>query len=178
MASAFGHALAAFALSKAFNTPSSKMKFVGIGIICSIIPDADVIGFANNIPYESFWGHRGFTHSLVFAILLGITLSFLFYGKADRRSRFIVGLYFMLCAASHGILDAMTSGGLGVGFFLPFTETRYFFPWRPIQVSPIGIDSFLGEWGLRVLRSEFIWIGIPSLLWMGLVSYVKKPKSK
>jgi inner membrane protein len=44
--------------------------------------------------------------------------------------------------ASHGILDAMTDGGLGVAFFSPFDDTRCFFPFRPIKVSPIGLSFF------------------------------------
>ena len=35
-----------------------------------MIPDIDVIGFRFGIHYGDFWGHRGFTHSLVFAALL------------------------------------------------------------------------------------------------------------
>jgi hypothetical protein len=61
---------------------------------------------------------------------------------------------------SHTLLDAMTSGGLGVAFFSPFSNERYFFPWRPIRVSPIGVD-FFGEAGVAVLRSELIWVWIP-----------------
>jgi hypothetical protein len=34
----------------------------------------------------------------------------------------------------------MTDGGLGCALFWPFDTTRYFAPWRPIPVSPIGLD--------------------------------------
>jgi inner membrane protein len=56
-----------------------------------------------------------------------------------------MGLYFFLSAASHGLLDALTDGGLGVAFFSPFEQTRYFFPVRPVAVSPIGIREFFNE---------------------------------
>ena len=36
----------------------------------------------------------------------------------------------------HGLLDAMTDGGLGVAFFSPFDNRRYFLPWTPIRVIP------------------------------------------
>jgi inner membrane protein len=58
----------------------------------------------------------------------------------------------------------MTNGGLGVAFFAPFQNDRYFFPWRPIQVSPIGVASFFSEWGLRVVRSELQWVWLPSAI--------------
>jgi hypothetical protein len=36
--------------------------------------------------------------------------------------------HFSFVTASHGMLDAMTDGGLGVAFFAPFDNARYFFP--------------------------------------------------
>src|SRR5678815_3579050 len=65
--------------------------------------------------------------------------------------------------ASHGLLDALTNGGRGIGFFAPFSNHRYFFPWRPIQVSPIGV-GFFSPRGLRVLASEAGWIWVPSAI--------------
>ena len=38
------------------------------------------------------------------------------------------------------------------------------FPFRPIQVSPLGASNFFSEWGLAVLVSEAIWIGVPALI--------------
>ena len=58
-------------------------------------------------------------------------------------------LYFFLCAASHGVLDAMTNGGLGVAFSPLFDTTRYFFPVRPVLVSLIEIGEFFSEYGVR-----------------------------
>jgi len=69
--------------------------------------------------------------------------------------------HFFLVTASHGMLDAMTDGGLGVAFFAPFDNSRYFFPWRPVQVSPIGIAPFFSRYGLDVLVSEVVWIWMP-----------------
>ena len=56
----------------------------------------------------------------------------------------------------------MTTGGLGVAFFAPFDDTRYFFPWRPIPVSPIGVRRFFGERGLAVLAGELLWVWLPA----------------
>jgi inner membrane protein len=56
----------------------------------------------------------------------------------------------------------MTTGGLGVAFWSPFSNTRYFFPWRVILVSPIGVEAFLSAWGWRVLKSELAWIWLPA----------------
>ncbi len=170
MASAFGHALAAIALGTSFKKEIRKWKFWFLGIVCSIIPDADVVGFKIGIAYGSFWGHRGFTHSFVFAIFLGLIFSFLFYWqKMTWKLRSLLAFYFFLSTASHSILDAFTTGGLGVAFFSPFDNTRYFFPWRVIKVSPIGLEKFFSEWGIKVLMSEAFWIGIPSLVFVSIV---------
>ena len=73
-------------------------------------------------------------------------------------------MFFFLLSASHGILDAFTNGGLGIALLSPFESTRYFFPWTPIMVSPIGIKGFLSRWGLLVIKSEPLYIWLPSLL--------------
>jgi inner membrane protein len=56
----------------------------------------------------------------------------------------------------------MTNGGLGVAFFSPFTNSRYFFPFHPIMVSPIGAGRFFSLKGLAIIRSEALWLWIPS----------------
>jgi len=61
------------------------------------------------------------------------------------------------------VLDAMTDGGLGIAFFSPFHTARYFFPFTPIAVSPIGAH-FFSERGLSVLLSEFRWVWFPSIV--------------
>ncbi len=166
MASAFGHAIAAIAIGSPFQKTIRSPKFWILGILCSILPDIDVIGFHYGIAYGHPMGHRGFTHSILFAILLSTVLSFVCFTASRRSAKtfFYIGLYLFLCTLSHSLLDAMTSGGMGVGFFIPFDNVRYFFPFRPILVSPISISSFLGEWGKRVLLSELLWIGLPSVI--------------
>ncbi len=78
--------------------------------------------------------------------------------------------HFILVTASHGMLDAMTDGGLGIAFFAPFDDTRYFFPWRPVLVSPIGIAPFFSRYGLDVLISECVWIWLP----VGIIVLIAK----
>ena len=130
---------------------------------CAVIPDADVIGFAFGVPYESVLGHRGLSHSLAFAAVVAaavVALAFRAAQFADLRLR--LWAYFFAATASHGFLDAMTTGGLGVAFLSPFVDTRFFLPFRPILVSPIGVARFFSERGLAVMRSEITWIWLPS----------------
>lgn len=120
------------------------------------------LGFVSAF-YGDFWGHRGFTHSLVFAALLAAAaMCFGFWRGVSGLSPFALWGYFFLASASHGVLDAFTDGGLGVAFFSPLDDQRYFFPWTPIRVSPIGLANFLSGRGLAVLQSEFVWVWIPA----------------
>jgi inner membrane protein len=178
MPSIFSHGVVAVALGTAYLAPPSSSRFWVASIVCSILPDIDVIGHAFGIPYASVWGHRGITHSFAFAAVLALAVVSFGFPPAEELSFEWWGLvaYFFVVTASHPILDAMTNGGLGVAFFAPFENSRYFLPWRPVEVSPIGVRAFLSHRGLAVLQSEFIWIWIPSLIWIAGVWSIQRPR--
>ena len=67
-----------------------------------------------------------------------------------------------LVLASHAVLDTLTDGGLGCALLWPFSEHRYFAPWQPIPVAPIGRAYFSRE-GLSVALTELIYFA-PVLL--------------
>lgn len=151
-------------------------RAIVFGAIASILPDLDVIAFAFGIPYASTFGHRGFTHSIVFALVVATIFTALarrtitsgtveeLHSRTGVRSLSRATLTFaflFLCAISHPLLDAMTDGGLGIAFFSPFSNHRYFLPWRPIRVSPIGADAFFTARGLVTLASEMAWVWVP-----------------
>ncbi len=142
-------------------------RFWTAAVVCSALPDIDVIGFGFGVRYGDLWGHRGMTHSILFALAIGIAVGIAFGGSWTAR----IGqsLLFFVISISHGLLDAMTNGGLGIAFFSPFDPTRYFFPWRPILVSPIGA-GFFSERGVAVLRSEFTWVW-PAAIALSLLLY-------
>ncbi len=171
MASIFGHGLLAYTTSKILTYNSSKLLII-LAITSAIIPDLDVITFGK-IPYESVFGNRGFTHSIVFAILWSLILS-LAFGK-DKKPLFFIVL--LIATLSHGILDALTTGGRGVGFFIPFENSRHFLPWRFIQVSPIGLKAFFSEWGLQVIYRELKYITLPCVIILITLHFTKKEKS-
>ena len=163
MASAFTHAIVGVALAQVAKPNWRRQRrFWGLVVSCSVLPDIDVVGFRFGIHYGDLWGHRGMTHSLVFAAITGILFSFVFTGSVHERWR--AALLFFVVTASHGFLDAMTNGGLGVAFFSPFNTNRYFFPWRPIQVSPLAAQRFFSERGLAILWTEMRSVWLPALL--------------
>lgn len=164
MASAFSHAAVAAAIGQGFRPDAVTARWLLAGIACSIVPDLDVLGYAAGIQYGDLWGHRGMTHSLLFATVWGGGLAGVLARGSSVTTRASLALYLVLCTASHGVLDAITDGGLGVAFFSPFDPTRYFFPIRPVAVSPIELREFFGEWGWHVLASEARWIWLPAAL--------------
>ena len=167
MASAFTHAFFAAALGGVYAARRMPARFWLLSMLCAVLPDADVLAFGLGIHYDSMFGHRGFTHSLAFALLTGVFVTFAFFRDAPNRASLVV--FFSLATASHAALDALTNGGLGVALFAPFSGERYFFPFRPVEVSPIGLDAFFGEWGLAVIRSELLWVWLPASLCVVLV---------
>ncbi|MFM5906977.1 MAG: metal-dependent hydrolase [Novosphingobium sp.] len=133
------------------------------GALLAMVPDADVIGFRLGIAYADDWGHRGATHSLVIALLLaGLVAAIV----PAARSRMAVA--FLFCAAaSHGLLDMLTDGGLGVALFWPVDTARHFFPWTPIRVSPIG-TGFFSLRGVETILSEMALVWLPCAAGIGL----------
>jgi inner membrane protein len=142
---------------------SEKAKFWILSALVPMIPDADVIGFRFGVPYDSMFGHRGFSHSILFSLLIAFIVMFAAFREISFGSKkwyqYIV--FFFLISLSHCILDMFTNGGLGVGLFIPVVDERYFSPFRPIEVSPISLRRFLDGSALFVLLSEIIWVWLP-----------------
>lgn len=180
MASLFSHGYVAFILGKTLFSNETSRKILFFGILCSILPDADVLAFQFGIPYAHPLGHRGFTHSIVFALLLSVFIKLVFFYSHSMFSKkgFAILLFLFFSTISHGILDAMTNGGLGIAFFSPFDNSRYFFPIRPIQVSPIGAKAFFSESGLRVILSELKFIVLPFFFFFLVFNLFKKIRKK
>jgi inner membrane protein len=176
MASVFSHAVVALALGKLSKAHSMPPRFWWLSILCSILPDIDVLSFAFGIDYGDLLGHRGETHSLSFAFVLGLIVVHLSFRHVQTWTPmwWLLVAHFFAVTASHGVLDAMTDGGLGVAFFAPFDNIRYFFPWRPVLVSPIGIVPFISHYGLDVLISEVVWIWLPVSVVLIMVNVWRK----
>ena len=126
-----------------------------------MLPDVDVVSFAFGIPYDAEFGHRGVSHSLAAAALLGLVAASM--APALRSSRAAAFFFVCVSAASHGLADMLTNGGKGVALFWPVSDARLFWPVTPVQVSPIGAAFFSAE-GFSVLASELIWMILPLVL--------------
>jgi inner membrane protein len=171
VASAFAHVFVAASLGAAV-MPRPRARVITAGIVCSVLPDVDVVGFFAGVSYGDLLGHRGLTHSLPFAAIVAVAVALLFFrGAAWAPARPRIVAYLFVATASHGVLDALTDGGLGVAFLAPFDATRSFLPFRPVVVSPIGIAEFFTPRALPVRGSEVVWIVLPwSLFCLGIAA--------
>lgn len=133
-----------------------------LALAAAVLPDIDAVGLWLGIPYEHPLGHRGFTHSMSFSVALAGMGAFLapWVGAAPSTAFLLL----LAGTTSHGLLDAMTDGGLGIAFFSPFSTRRYFLPWRVIEVSPLRPAALFSQRGLRVLGSEMRYVWAPCLL--------------
>ncbi len=164
---AFTHAAVGAALGQFVPRGFDTKRLVIFLAVLSALPDLDVIAFHFGIPYSAPVGHRGFSHSITFAVILsvGMTLIFLSMYRNRRRACLGIGLITFVAVASHGFLDAATDAGLGIGFFIPFDNHRYFLPFRPIETSAVDPRVFFSHpaRALSILSNEFLWVWTPLL---------------
>ncbi len=165
MCTVLTHCVIALAAGKMCYSRRLPMRFWLLAPICSMLPDLDVGLLYWGVPYDSFFGHRGFFHSITFALLLSVVVvSWAFRQDAHTNGRRWFGylMFFFLLTASHGFIDAFTDGGHGIAFFSPFDTTRYFMPWTPIEVSGLGLVGFIKHGGRHTLFSEMLWVWLPT----------------
>ncbi len=164
MPTVFTHAVVAVAAGLAFRGRREPERFWVWAIACSLLPDADVLAFFLGIPYGHPFGHRGFFHSPFFAVSWGFLVATLAFREVPRFSArwWGFGALFSLITASHGLLDALTDGGMGIALLAPFDQGRYFFPVTPIVVSPIGFKQIPWEWVSVLVRSELLYVWLPA----------------
>jgi len=147
-------------------TTTLALAMVGFSAL-SLAPDLDVIAFRFGIPYAASFGHRGAAHSICAALVLASAAALATRLAPDQvdggQTRARLWLLCSVVAISHGLLDTLTDGGLGIALLWPLSNHRYFAPWTPIPVAPIGA-RMLTPHGLRVVMMEAVQFA-PLLAW-------------
>jgi inner membrane protein len=176
VATAFTHAVVGGALCVLGPERVPRVRLAASGALLAVLPDLDVLAFAADIPYGHWLGHRGFLHSVPFALGAGLLVTRFAFPALPRSSRtwWAVALLLAFATASHGLLDALTDAGLGVAFLLPFDDTRVFLPWRPLPTSPVGIGAFFRGPGAAILAEEIALVWLPVLLLVGGLSLARR----
>ena len=86
MASGLTHAFAAIALTEIVSARKRDWRFRSLLVGSALLPDADVIGFALGIHYGDLFGHRGLSHSLLFAAAWSLTVVLWEYRRVKKGS--------------------------------------------------------------------------------------------
>src|ERR687888_117560 len=87
--------------------------FWALSAVLPVLPDLDVIGARFGVAFFSIWGHRGISHSLAAAVVIGVATSAVVHRRFGGRP-IALAVYFAAIVASHGVFDAFTDGGPGV----------------------------------------------------------------
>jgi inner membrane protein len=162
MPTIFTHPAVPLALGLGLGRGVISTRLLVCGVIGSVLPDLDVIAFRFGIPYAAEFGHRGVSHSLLFAFAVAI-LGACFCRRL--HSGFVRTLLFLFVAVgSHGLLDAFTNGGLGIALLWPWSDYRFFASVQVIEVAPLSLIRFLSERGIVVLKSELVWVWLPAIV--------------
>ena len=178
MATAFTHALVGGLLAGAAPERLPRARLVLAGALLAVLPDLDVVAFRIDIPYGHPLGHRGVSHSLLFAAGLGALGAAAVMGARVRtRDGLVAAALLALATASHGFLDAFTDAGRGVGFLIPLSDARFFFPWRPLATSPVSVEAFFQGRALPILWNEMVWVWLPALALAALASLARRRRA-
>ena len=163
MASLFAHVAVPLVARRGLDVPDRITRRLDvIAVLVSIWPDLDYATLPFEVRPGDLLGHRGLTHSFLFAAFTALTVLLALYRHRPPPERWRIALFLFVATASHALLDALTNGGQGVAFLAPFSEERFFFPVHPIEVSPIGA-AFFSARGLNVMKSEVMWVWLPAL---------------
>jgi inner membrane protein len=164
MATIYSHAVVGVGLARLYAVRPMPCAYWGLAALLPIVPDLDVFSM---YAYGSSLGHRGITHSLLFALLLSLVVTAVTARWFHVRWWSLAAL-FLVIVASHGVLDAMTRGGENIPFFWPFGG-RYG-NWGPLPVSDIAFDLPDPRYS-RAIRAELLWVWLPMVVVVGLTMF-------
>ena len=172
MPSWVAHAVAGVAVASVFTTRTDVRRFAWTAAACTIVPDLDAIGWPIGMgDIELLGGHRGFTHSIPFAVLLGAAAAWgIFRGERWKPLRLRLWLCFALATMTHGALDALSTIGEGVRFFSPFRDTRYVSAWQPLHASRAPPEARPVSRIAYIVRDEMQYVILPCVILIVIVS--------
>jgi inner membrane protein len=90
------HAVVAAGLGTLYTSRKMPATFWLTTVSLAMAPDLDVWAFRLGIPYGAPLGHRGFTHSLLFALLAGCTAALLTRPRLGGRLADLCGFFFLI----------------------------------------------------------------------------------
>ena len=170
MATIYTHSVVGLGLARLYADRPMPWSYWLLAAALPIIPDLDVFSTASY--GSSILGHRGITHTLAFALVVGAVAAGATFRHFKVRWWSLACLFFVI-VASHGLLDALTRGGENIPFFWPFGG-RYG-NWGPIHVSDIAFE-FPDPRYSRAVRDELLWVWLPTAVVVGMTMAYRRWK--
>jgi inner membrane protein len=154
------HFAPAIALAVTLGPRRVGWRLMVAGAVCGVVPDLDFLSIRMGFDrYGGTYGHRGFTHSLGFALLIGLLAALWTSSVAPGwRRRVGRGAFIALCTASHPLLDSLFDVGICSAWLWPLDGARHCLDWRPIPMQGIAL------FGEQRFLMELQWIGVPLLV--------------
>ncbi len=164
MASVVGHTLGSLWIYSILRNKLQINPFNGAGgilviFLLSILPDLDVllIIIINLLESESAVNHRGLSHSLGFALLISLGVSFVLLFVKKRQNILKVFSICMSIFCLHFILDFLMGAGPQIRFFLPFHDKGFI---SSIKIIPTAYWASTSSGIIGIIFSLKTWIGI------------------
>jgi len=169
VASPWAHAMAGAAAGAFYQAPRHRRRVIILAAICAVAPDLDLIGWPLGVSTFTLFGHRGLSHSIAFAVVLGVVAAVALLPAATRRERTVAAAVLVLATATHSVLDAMTTySPTGPAFWAPFSNQRYRFSWMPLTGAG-GLQTDFGQ--------EALYACLPALVLMVLIEWWRRRHS-
>ncbi len=133
----------------------------------SVLPDLDLVAVALHHS-RTVLGHRGVTHSLMFAAIVATLVAIFASRLAPGSSRIRTFAVAFLVGASHAVLDPLCAGSSGTRLLWPFTTARV--TWGSFQPFPDALS------GSKWLDINFHNLAVEFLFWSPLLLYALWPR--
>ena len=169
MASPLGHTAVALALGVVLRPGTVPRRYWVLGACCSVLPDLDFLPRSLGARQIDvlLGGHRGLTHSIPFALLIGIIVVLAAFPDPNWSGRRgALWLYFTSASASHGLVDSLTTYGQRIALLAPICWSRVKAPWQPLGKGPCRgtVDCLI-----QGLGGELLWLVLPALIVVGTI---------
>jgi inner membrane protein len=130
-------------------SPGTMATFAGL----AMLPDADVLMVAFGTADAGVLGHRGASHSLPLALVIGLLIAYVMqrHGWPVVRTAVMASV----AVASHAVLDLLGEGGRGLPALWPFVEMRFQSPVRIFPDAPRWPATLWGP-GLTNIAVEML----------------------
>ena len=168
MASPWTHAIAGAAVGALYQRPLGRRRVIALAAACAVVPDLDLVGWPLGVSPVALLGHRGLTHSIPFAVLLGIAATALVPTRS-RREKMVAAGVLVLATVTHGLLDALTTyAPTGPALWAPFSNTRYRFLWQPLTGAG-GLHTDFGQ--------EILYVWVPAIFLVLVIEWWRRRRS-